>query len=375
MGNIEKIFDSNDARSLSHRRLPKLIYDFIEGATGREISSKGNVTAFDDVKLLPRALVDVSERNLTTSFMGNNYSQPFGIAPMGMCNLTYPNADILMAKAAKSRSFPHGLATATSTGLAEVHAAGGDNSWFQLYVFVGTEKALELSQKAQSIGYKTLILTVDVPQAARRMRELRNGFQVPFNMGLSQFIDLAIHPFWSLRTLATGIPKPVLFQNEDEKFDRTANRMGANWDFLNQLRSIWKGKIIVKGILSVEDAKRIKKVGIDGVWVSNHGGRQLDGAPAPITVLPLIRNALGNDYPIAFDSGIRDGSDIVKALASGADFTFLGRPILHALAGAGSAGLDRILSIFSEDINVVMAQIGVKGIYEIDNSVLARSQE
>ena len=307
--------------------------------------------------------------------MGNNYSQPFGIAPMGMCNLTYPNADILMAKAAKSRSFPHGLATATSTGLAEVHAAGGDNSWFQLYVFVGTEKGLELSQKAQSIGYKTLILTVDVPQAARRMRELRNGFQVPFNMGLSQFIDLAIHPFWSLRTLATGIPKPVLFQSEDEKFDRTANRMGANWDFLNQLRSIWKGKIIVKGILSVEDAKRIKKVGIDGVWVSNHGGRQLDGAPAPITVLPLIRNALGKDYPIAFDSGIRDGSDIVKALASGADFTFLGRPILHALAGAGSAGLDRILSIFSEDINVVMAQIGVKGIYEIDNSVLARSQE
>ena len=375
MGNIEKIFDSNDARSLSHRRLPKLIYDFIEGATGREISSKGNVTAFDDVKLLPRALVDVSERNLTTSFMGNNYSQPFGIAPMGMCNLTYPNADILMAKAAKSRSFPHGLATATSTDLSEVHAAGGDNSWFQLYVFVGTEKGLELSQKAQSIGYKTLILTVDVPQAARRMRELRNGFQVPFNMGLSQFIDLAIHPFWSLRTLATGIPKPVLFQNEDEKFDRTANRMGANWDFLNQLRSIWKGKIIVKGILSVEDAKRIKKVGIDGVWVSNHGGRQLDGAPAPITVLPLIRNALGKDYPIAFDSGIRDGSDIVKALASGADFTFLGRPILHALAGGGSAGLDRILSIFSEDINVVMAQIGVKGIYEIDNSVLARSQE
>jgi len=375
MGNIEKIFDSNDARSLSHRRLPKLIYDFIEGATGREISSKGNVTAFDDVKLLPRALVDVSERNLTTSFMGNNYSQPFGIAPMGMCNLTYPNADILMAKAAKSRSFPHGLATATSTGLAEVYAAGGDNSWFQLYVFVGTEKGLELSQKAQSIGYKTLILTVDVPQAARRMRELRNGFQVPFNMGISQFIDLAIHPFWSLRTLATGIPKPVLFQNEDEKFDRTANRMGANWDFLNQLRSIWKGKIIVKGILSVEDAKRIKKVGIDGVWVSNHGGRQLDGAPAPITVLPLIRNALGKDYPIAFDSGIRDGSDIVKALASGADFTFLGRPILHALAGAGSAGLDRILSIFAEDINIVMAQIGVKGIYEIDNSVLARSQE
>jgi len=375
MGNTKNIFDSDDARCLSHSRLPKLIFDFIEGATGREISSKENVIAFDDVKLLPRALVDVSERNLTTSFMGNNFSQPFGIAPMGMCNLTYPNADILMAKAAKKHSFPHVLATATSTSLAEVNAAGGENSWFQLYVFIGAEKGLELAHKAQSTGFKTLILTVDVPQAARRMRELRNGFQVPFKMGLSQFIDLAIHPYWSLRTLATGIPKPVLFQNEGEKFNRTTNRMGANWDFLNQLRSIWKGKIIVKGILSVEDAKKIKKVGIDGIWVSNHGGRQLDGAPAPIKVLPLIRIALGKDYPIAFDSGIRDGSDIVKALASGADFTFLGRPILHALAGAGCAGLDRILSIFVEDINVVMAQIGVKCIYEIDNSVLARSQE
>ncbi len=375
MGDIEKIFDSNDARFISQYRLPKLIYDFIEGATGREISSKENLTAFDDVKLLPRALVDVRERSLTTSFMGNSYSQPFGIAPMGMCNLAYPNADILMAKSAKNRRFPHCLATATSTDLAEVHTAGGDNSWFQLYVLVGAEKSLELAQKAQSIGYKTLILTVDVPQAARRMRELRNGFQVPFTIGLSQFFDFARHPFWSLRTLVTGIPKPILFQNGDEKFDRNANRMGANWEFLNQLRSIWKGKILVKGILSVEDAKRIKKIGIDGVWVSNHGGRQLDGAPAAIKVLPLIRNALGKDYPIAFDSGIRDGSDIVKALACGADFTFLGRPILHALAAAGKPGLERIFSILTEDINIVMAQIGVKSINEIDNYVLARSQE
>ena len=375
MGREKKIFDSFDARRISRSKLPKLIFDFIEGATGREIAAKANVHSFERVKLLPRALIDVSERSLSTSFMGGKFCLPFGIAPMGMCNLAYPNADILMAKIAKERNFPHCIATATSTNLEEVYSAGEDKSWFQLYVLNGPERGLELAKIAQSIGYKTLILTVDVPQAARRLRELRNGFNVPFKIGMSQFIDFAIHPVWSIRTLSAGIPKPVLFQNEDNKFERTANRMGADWDFLNQLRSIWDGKIIVKGILSIEDAKKLKSVGIDGIWVSNHGGRQLDGAPAPINILPLIRGALGKDFPIAFDSGLRDASDIVKALASGADFTFLGRPILHSLAAAGKAGLEKILSIFTEELYIIMAQIGVKEINEIDNSVLAGSQE
>ena len=374
MGLADKILNSEDARKLSHLRLPKLVYDFIEGATGREVASIENINSFDEVKLLPRALVDVSERSLATSFIGKKFNLPFGIAPMGMCNLSYPNADILMAKIAKKLGFPHCLATAASTDISEVYATGGDYCWFQLYVLHGSENGLELAKMAQSIGYKTLILTVDVPQAARRVRELRNGFKVPFRIGFSQFLDLASHPSWSLRTLASGIPRPVLFQNKENKFNRKANRMGANWDFLNQLRTIWKGKIIVKGVLSIEDAKRIKKVGVDGIWVSNHGGRQLDAAPAPINILPLMRMALGKDYPIAFDSGLRDASDIIKALASGADFTFLGRPILHALAGAGSAGLEQLLSIFVEELHIVMAQIGVKEINDIDFSVLARNQ-
>ena len=228
MGRAEKIFDSDDARRLSLHRLPKLIFDFIEGATGREIASKENINSFDNVKLLPRALVSVNESGISTSFMGDNFSQPFGIAPMGMCNLSYPNADILMAKVAKEWNFPHCIATATSTDLSEVYNVGGDNIWFQLYVLHGSVRALELAKMAQSIGYKTLILTVDVPLVARRVRELRNGFNVPFKIGFSQFLDFAKHPFWSLRTLATGIPKPVLFQNEENNFNREANRMGAN---------------------------------------------------------------------------------------------------------------------------------------------------
>ena len=239
MGRADKIYDSSDAKKISRSRLPKLIFDFIEGATGREIAAKENINSFDEIKLLPRALLDVGERDLSTSFMGKKFCLPFGIAPMGMCNLSYPNADILMAKIAKDINFPHCIATATSTDISEVFSVGKENIWFQLYVLHDSERGLELANFAYSIGFRTLILTVDVPQAARRLRELRNGFNVPFKMGVTQFIDFATHPVWSLRTLASGIPKPILFSNEDKKFERNASRMGANWCFFDQLRSFW----------------------------------------------------------------------------------------------------------------------------------------
>ena len=374
MANVDKIFDSNDVKWLSQKKLPKLIYDFIEGATGREVAVKQNLKSFDEIKLLPRSLRDVSKRSLATEFLGQKFDQPFGISPMGMCNLTCPKADLIMAKAAKERNFPHGISTATSTRLEEIHNISDKNAWFQLYVFAGAKSGLDLAKKAQMAGYKTLILTVDVPQGSRRMRELRNGFQVPFKMGLSQILDLSSHPLWSLKTLIAGIPKPVLINESEDRFDRKALRIGATWEFLDQLRVIWKGKIIIKGILSVDEAKRARSAGMDAIWVSNHGGRQLDAAPAAIEVLPIIRDALGDEFPIAFDSGIRDGSDVVKALAKGADFTFLGRPILHSLAAAGGPGLEKILSIFYEDINVVMAQIGINQIDEINSSVLSGGQ-
>ena len=374
MANIDKIFDSNDVRWLSKKRLPNLIYDFIEGATGREIALERNLRSFDEIRLLPRSLRDVSKRSLETEFLGQRFDQPFGIAPMGMCNLACPNADLIMAEVAKNRNLPHGLSTATSTSLEKVYRISEDNTWFQLYVFAGVDSGLELVKKAQNAGCKTLILTVDVPQGSRRMRELRNGFQVPFKMGLKQFIDLSTHPLWSLKTIASGIPKPVLINESEDRFDRKALRVGATWDFLDKLRDKWNGKIIVKGVLSVEDAKRVKSSGMDAIWVSNHGGRQLDGAPAAIDALPNIRAALGSEFPIAFDSGIRDDSDVVKALASGANFTFLGRPILHSLAAAGKPGLEKFISIIYEDISVVMAQIGLNSTKDINSSVLFGDQ-
>ena len=368
---VDKIYDSNDARCISRNKLPRLIYDFIEGATGREVAPIENLKAFDEIKLLPRALRDVSKCNTSTVFLGQTFGLPFGIAPMGMCNLAFSKADTIMAKAAKKWNLPHGISTASSTDLKDLYNICEDNAWFQLYLFSGVESGMRLVNAAQSVGCKTLILTVDVPQGSRRMRELRNGFQVPFKMGLSQFFDFATHPTWTMRTIFNGIPKPVLINQSEDRFDRKAPRPGATWEFFEKIRMIWKGRIIVKGVLSTEDAVRVKELGADAIWVSNHGGRQLDAAPPAIKVLPRIREALGNEYPLAFDSGIRDGSDIVKALANGANFVFLGRPILHSLAVAGDIGLEKILSILTEDIKVVMAQLGINRIEEINSSVLA----
>ena len=229
MANVDKIFDSNDVKWLSQKKLPKLIYDFIEGATGREVAVKQNLKSFDEIKLLPRSLRNVENRFLKKKFLDIDFDQPFGFSPMGMCNLTWAGADE-MAKASKERNFPHGISTATSTRLEEIHNISDKNSWFQLYVFAGAKSGLDLAKKAQMAGYKTLILTVDVPQGSRRMRELRNGFQVPFKMGLSQILDLSSHPLWSLKTLLAGIPKPVLINESEDRFDRKALRIGATWE-------------------------------------------------------------------------------------------------------------------------------------------------
>ena len=226
-------------------------------------------------------------------------------------------------------------------------------------------------RRAAAVGYTHLVLTADVPRVARRIRDLRNGFQVPFRLGVRQFCDFARHPRWSLATLANGAPRMMNFADAEPGagFARDAVR-AADWDFLDRLREQWRGKLIVKGVLSADDARRIKAAGADAVYVSNHGGRQLDSAPPAITRLPAIRAAVGADYPLIFDSGVRSGEDVVKALALGADFVMVGSPMLFAIA-AGTRGLESLLDVFAEEISVVLAQIGIPRVDEISDAVLA----
>ncbi len=367
----KRIHSTEDAKRIASRRLPRLVFDFIEGAAGREVAARRNETCFDEVMLQPRVMEDVGVRSLTTSLLGDTFGAPFGVAPMGMCNLTWPDADRYLASAAMHYDMPVCLSSAASSSVEDMQKWAGRNAWFQLYVGQSAEQSLLLVDRAKAAGYETLVLTVDVPQVSRRVRDLRNGFSVPFAVGPKQFVDFAMHPRWSIATLKNGAPSPKNFAAEDgPRFDRNASRAGADWAFLDRLRDIWKGRLIIKGVTSRDDAVRIRDSGADAVYVSNHGGRQLDSAPAAIGLLPQIRAAVGPDYPLIFDSGVRSGEDIVKALASGANFVMLGRPFLYALGAAAEGGLNALINALSGDISVAMAQIGARTVDQIDARML-----
>lgn len=364
-----KLFSTEDARRLAKRRLPRLVFDFIEGASGREIGLRRNEARFDEICLRPRVMENVSSRSLATEILGQKFGVPFGIAPMGMCNLVCPGADRILAETAARLALPVCVSSAASSTLEDMHQWAGTRAWFQLYYGQSEESSLEAVDRAGNAGYDTLILTVDVPQVSRRVRDQRNGFNVPFQLTLTSFLDFATHPRWSLSTLAAGIPSPKNIGRGDN-FVRDASRAGADWNFLAKLRRTWKGNLIVKGITSARDAIRVRDEGADAVYVSNHGGRQLDSVPAAIDLLPRIRKALGAGMPLLFDSGVRNGEDVVKALALGADFVMLGRPVLFALGASGENGLSTLLDCFTQDIDTAIAQLGVNSVSELWEGVL-----
>jgi L-lactate dehydrogenase (cytochrome) len=350
------------------------MFDFVDGAAGNESGADLNRSAIDRIRLLPRGLVNVEDRQLTKRFLGRDMGLPFGIAPMGMCNLAWPGADAMLAAEAVRREIPHCLSTAASTSIEDLRAMAGAWAWFQLYVGQSFEAAMALVDRAEAAGYEVLILTVDVPQVSRRLRDLRNGFSTPFRMGPRQFLDFARHPRWSLETLVRGTPTTANFDTGGKGgFRRSESRGSTDWAFLDRLRQRWKKKLIVKGVLSPADAVGIRDAGADAVYVSNHGGRQLEGTPAAIHALPAVREAVGPDYPLIFDSGLRNGEGIVKTLALGADFVMMGRPFLYAIGADGARGLSTMTEVLAQEIDVTLAQIGRRRVEDIDRGVLAGS--
>ena len=360
-----------EARRLAQKRLPRLVFDYIDGAAGQETAALGNTGDLGLIKLSPRVLADLQSPHLGTSFLGKPYSLPFGIAPMGMCNLAWPGADRVLASLAQTMALPLGVSTAASTPMAQMFKDSGGQAWFQLYVSGSADAGLALAQRATQAGYDTLVLTVDVPKVAPRPRDVRNGFQMPFRMGPRQFVDFALHPRWSLATLWAGAPTPANFDPQQGGFDRHASRAGANWAFLDQLRGQWRGQLIVKGVMHPDDAERIAKMGVDAIYVSNHGGRQLDAAPSAISALHQIRQRLGPQFPLVFDSGVRTGEDVVKALSCGANMVMLGRPVLYALAAGGEGGLQQWLASLREELWVTLSQLGLSRIQDVGPHNLA----
>jgi L-lactate dehydrogenase (cytochrome) len=366
-----KIFSLSDARKLARRRMPRLAFDYIDGSAGDERACALNVEMIDALRMLPRVMVNVENRCCEKTLFGQSWKLPFGIAPMGMCDLTWPGADAMLARAARQYGIPLVLSTMASSSIEVTAERAGENAWFQLYVGESEEVAFHLVERAEKTGYTNLILTVDVPEIGVRPREQRNGFQSPIRIGPKLFLDFATHPEWSLRTLQSGVPKLANVNVAGGKqFKRNEARGKVDWAFLERLRERWTGKLIVKGVLGGEDAVRIRDAGVDAVYVSNHGGRQLDSVPAAIQMLPQIRAAIGNDYPLLFDSGVRNGEAVIKALALGADFVFIGRPLLYAMGGHGYAGLQEMIELISSQIDISLAQLGCPDINDIDASYI-----
>ncbi len=368
MFGVTQIHSYEDARALARKYLPWMVFDYIDGAAGEGIGEAMNLSALRDICLQPRVLVNVKERNLGVRVFEHVGKIPFGISPMGMCNLSRPGGDLMLARMAAKNKIPVGVSTVASTSLEKMIEMADGHAWFQLYFSGDGSGTTKLVERAKAAGYRTLIMTLDVPEVGRRPRELRRGFKMPFQIGPLQFADFALHPRWSVSSLVHGKPRLANFTEAGFEFDRTESRAAADWSFFDRLRDQWDGNLVAKGVTSIEDAISLKAAGVDAIQVSTHGGRQLDSARPPILALRDIRQAVGNSLPLFYDTGLRSGEDVVKAYAMGADFVFFGRAMQFAIAAGGEASLAQYCDLVAKDISLTLAQIG-----KTDMSGLAQS--
>jgi isopentenyl diphosphate isomerase/L-lactate dehydrogenase-like FMN-dependent dehydrogenase len=354
---MPEIHSSDNARDQAQKVLPWMVFDYIDGAAGDEYGERSNRDVLQRIQLQPRVLNNVENRNLKVKLFDQLQGLPFGISPMGMCNLSVPGADRMLARMAAKHLIPLGVSTAASTSLEALITEANGNAWFQLYFSGDESQSSKLIQRAEVAGYQTLVITVDVPEVGRRPRELKRGFKMHFKMGPRQILDFALHPQWSISTLIHGRPELANFGGDYGEFNRTASRAGADWALLGKIRTLWQGNLVVKGVLDERDALKMEEIGVDAIQVSSHGGRQLNSGPPPILALKRIRKALGKDFPLLYDSGIRSGEDVIKAYAMGANYVFLGRPLLFAMASGGEAGLEQIRNVIATETSIALAQL------------------
>ncbi len=357
-----------DLEPLGRAYLPRALWEFASMGTEGNLSREGNRTAFDDIWLQPRVLNDVSGRTTERSLLGKTYDLPFGIAPMGASAMFGFEADLNFARAAKAANIPFVMSGSALIPMEKIAAANPD-VWFQAYVDADRESIGALADRVWQSGIRTLVITVDVPVPGNRASSLRAGFEYPIRPGLRIAWDSLTHPRWLIRTflrtlLASGLPHienygpergmPMISISAPQ---RKHVRDGLNWDDLKWLRDRWQGKLLIKGVLSPEDAKIAATTGLDGLFVSNHGARQLDTPIPPLKVLQNIAAAKGN-MAILYDGGIRRGTDAVKAIALGADFVFVGRPFLYAAALGEQAGLAHVIDLLAAEVDRTIALLG-----------------
>ena len=371
-----------DLREIAQRRVPKGIFEFVDRGSEDEVALRNNRAAFERIKLKPRTLVDVSGRSQEITLFGNRQKMPIAIAPTGTAGLMWYQGEIALARAAAAAGIPFTLATGSMTAMETVAEQAGGRLWFQLYMWPDRSLSHKLVERAKAAGYEALVVTVDGAVAGNREYNLRNGFTIPFSFTPRNVTDVLMHPRWLLGVLTrylltTGMPRYENYPSE-LKNRITAQPMGRSmmksdslsWDDLRVLRKMWPHKLIVKGILHPQDAMLAADCGADGVVVSNHGGRNLDSSMAPIEVLPEIVDAVGKRIAVIVDSGFRRGSDVIKALALGANAVLIGRATLYGTAAGGEAGAARAIGMFREEIDRVLALLGCRNVADLGREYL-----
>jgi (S)-mandelate dehydrogenase len=368
---ITSAINYDDLRRRAKRRVPRIAFDFLEGGVDDERGLERNATAFERQGLVPRYMVDASKPDQTTKLFGQTFAHPFGIAPTGGASLFRQGADVMLARAAKAANVPFIISGAATATMEEIAAFAADVSWYQIYLARDRAISRDMVARAKACKFSTLVLSVDVPGQVRRERNLRNGFGRPMNPTLSAKLESLTHPTW-MYEYYTGdalnasnwiqyAPKGAT-PREVLEFLGTQFPCPSTWEDVAWIRAQWPGNFVIKGILSPDDAKRAMSMGVDGVMVSNHGGRQLDRGPSPVEVLPAIRDAVGEKMTVMLDSGIRRGSDVVTALSLGARFCFVGRWTLYGVTAGGEAGARHALTQAGTEVASVMTQIGAPDI-------------
>jgi L-lactate dehydrogenase (cytochrome)/(S)-mandelate dehydrogenase len=380
MRQAERAVNIAEMRELARRRLPKAVFDFIDGGAEDERTLADNRAAFERVRLVPRVLVDVDRPDMATEIMGGPAAAPFVVAPMGALALAWPGADIALAKAAAAAGLPYTISTMSNVTLEEVADQVDGRLWFQLYVVRDRDFVDKLVDRAAAAGYEALALTVDVQVGAKRERDMRNGVTLPLRITPKLVWQAAQRPSWSFDYLRHGMPTTANLrdwrlpdQTDGDLASSVGRNLNAGYDYaaLARLRERWKGKLLVKGVEHPADAARLVELGVDGIWISNHGGRQLDGAIATCDALPLVADAVGGRVPIIVDSGVRRGIDALKARALGAQAVAVGRACAYALAAGGGAGAARALDILTDELRRAMQLAGIPAIDAADRDILA----
>ena len=375
---LRRMLALDDFEDAARRIIPRPIFGYASGGAETNASLRANRAVWDEFAFVPKTLVDTTARTQTTTLFGHTYDSPFGIAPMGGTAMAAYQGDVVLARAAAAANIPMIVSGASLTPLEEVRQAG-PTAWFQAYLPGDDGPITQLVQRVARAGYDTLVLTVDVQVTANRENNVRNGFHTPFRPSLRLAWDGMIRPRWLfgmfLRTLwLHGMPH---FENMGRRIpliSRTAEREPGrrdrlSWQHLELMRRLWKGRLVVKGILDKADARIARESGVDGIIVSNHGGRQLDGAVSPLRVLPEIAAQAG-EMIVMMDSGVRRGTDVLKALALGARFVFVGRPFLYAAAIAAEPGVTHAIKLLRDEIDRDMALLGINALTEMRREFL-----